>query len=404
MRNLLKKLFAVRNAQKLPSVGSSNAPRASSGSLPAISDIKELKGKRVLLRASLNAPVENGKVTETFRLEAAVPTIEFLKNAGAKVIILGHIGREPEESLKPVFEALKLMTGVAWGGPWRDAYSVIGSLKNGEAVLFENLRQDARESEGDDGLAKELAALGDLYVNDAFSDSHREHASITGVPKYLPSYFGQSFVHEYEELRKVMDPKHPAVFILGGAKFETKMPLVERYARVYDTVVIGGALANDIYKAKGYEVGRSLVSDIDLSGSELMNDPKIVVPFDVIVSNGEKNREVGARSVASDEYIYDAGPTSLKEIEGLVRDAKTVLWNGPLGNFEKGYSFGTEMLARVIAKSDAHSVVGGGDTIAAIRSLGLEDKFSFMSTAGGAMLVFLETGTLPAIDAVLNND
>ncbi len=372
-------------------------------SLPALSDIKDVKGKRVLLRASLNAPVEGGKVTETFRLEAALPTIEALKAKGAKVIVIGHIGREPNESLRPVHEALSLLTDISWGGPLRDAYSVVGSLKNGDAVLFENLRQDARESAGDDSLAKELADLADIYVNDAFSDSHREHASITGVPKYLPSYFGLSFTHEYEALLKVMTPKHPAVFILGGAKFETKMPLVERYAKVYDKVFIGGALANDIYKAKGYEVGKSLVSDVDLSDSELLHDPKIMVPVDVVVSNGQKNREAGARSVSSDEFIYDAGPTSLKEIEATIADAATILWNGPLGNFEKGFSFGTEMLARVIAKSDAYSVVGGGDTIAAIRSLGLEDRFGFMSTAGGAMLVFLETGTLPAIESVLNS-
>jgi phosphoglycerate kinase len=370
-------------------------------SLPAVTDITDLKGKRVLLRASLNVPIEDGEVTDTFRLEQAFPTLEYLKKQGARVIVIGHIGRETDESLKPVHKALSRMTDVAWGGQIDKAGGAVAALKDGEAILLENLRQDPRESDNSGLFAKELAHLADIYVNDAFSDSHREHASIVGVPRHLPSFFGHSFIHEYEALKQVMDPKHPAVFILGGAKFETKMPLVERYAKIYDRVVIGGALANDIYRARGYEVGKSLVSDIDLTDSKLLHDPKIVVPVDVVVKSSDGNREVGARGVSVDEFIYDAGPSALKEIENIVKEAKTILWNGPLGNFEKGFSFGTEMLARIIAKSDAYSVVGGGDTIAAIRSLGLEEKFNFMSTAGGAMLVFLETGTLPAIKAVL---
>lgn len=364
--------------------------------LPSIRDAKDLRGKRVLLRASLNVPVENGVVTETFRLEQALSTLDFLKKQGAKVVVIGHIGREPEESLKPVFEALRGMTDIKWGDN-------VADLQNGEAILLENLRQDKRESEGDDTLSKELAALADIYVNDAFSDSHREHSSITGVPKYLPSYFGISFLREYDALQKVMQPTSPAVFILGGAKFETKMPLVERYTQIYDTVFIGGALANDIFKARGFEVGKSLVSDVDLSGNAILENPRVMVPTDVVVKNGGGEREVGARGVEEGESILDIGPLALKELSTKLKDAKTILWNGPLGNFEKGYSLGTETLARAIAKSGAYSVVGGGDTIAAIRSLGLQDRFGFMSTAGGAMLVFLETGTLPAIDAVLNH-
>lgn len=363
--------------------------------MPDIRDVKDLQGKRVLLRASLNVPVEGGYVTETFRLEQALPTLDFLKKAGAKVIVIGHIGREANESLKPVFESLHTMTDIKWGDN-------VATLQNGEAMLLENLRQDPRESEGEDSLAKELAALADIYVNDAFSDSHREHSSIVGVPKYLPSYFGSSFLREYVALQKVMQPVSPAVFILGGSKFETKMPLVERYAQIYDTVFIGGALANDIFKARGYEVGTSLVSDIDLSGNDILENSRVMLPTDVVVKNGGGEREVGARGVESKEAILDIGPTALKELSAKLKGAKTILWNGPLGNFEKGYSLGTETLAQAIAKSSAYSVVGGGDTIAAIRSLGLQDRFGFMSTAGGAMLVFLEKGTLPAIDAVLN--
>ncbi len=388
----LLKFFKVKSG-----VGSNNH------TLPTIQDIKGLKGKRVLLRASLNAPVEDGKVTETFRLEQALESIEFLKNAGAKVIIIGHIGRKENESLKPVREALGLLTRVEWGGEISGASEKLAHLENGEAILLENLRQDPREGGNDDSFAQELAALGDLYVNDAFSDSHREHASIVGVPKYLPSYFGLSFLREYDALLKVMEPSHPAVFILGGAKFETKLPLVTRYAQIYDQIFIGGALVHDILKAQGYEIGKSLVSPIDLTGNPILDLENISVPSDVVVTDGVTRREVGVRAVLPEEFIYDAGPKTLKELEQLLHDAKTILWNGPLGNFEKGFSFGTETLARMVASSSAYSVVGGGDTIAAIRSLGLQGQFGFLSTAGGAMLVFLEKGTLPAIDAVLSS-
>lgn len=368
--------------------------------LPLVEDLKRLKGKRVLLRASLNAPVANLKVTETFRLEKTLPTINFLKKAGARVIIIGHIGRGKEESLKPVHEALNKFVEVKWGGKISETKVAIDALQNGEVVMLENLRQDEREVNGDDILAKELAGLADIYVNDAFSDSHREHASITGVPKYLPSYFGINFWQEYQSLKKAMRPESPSLFILGGAKFDTKMPLVVRYTTIYDKIFIGGALANDFFKAKGYEVGNSLVGDIDLKNNDILKNQKIEIPLDVVVDGASGVREVGPRAVREDEIIMDAGPTALKALEEMVQGAKTILWNGPLGNFEKGFSLGTEMLARTISKSDAYSVVGGGDTVAAIRSLGLDNRFSFMSTAGGAMLVFLETGTLPAIEAV----
>lgn len=369
--------------------------------LPSVHDIKDLKGKRVLLRASLNAPVSNGVVTETFRLESAVPTINFFKNAGAKVIIVGHIGREKDESLKPVFEKLNSMTKVEWGGDLKEAAAKIATIENGQAILLENIRQEERETKGDDSLAKELANLADVYVNDAFSDSHRQHASITGVPKHLPSYFGDSFIKEYEELKKVMEPERPSLFILGGAKFETKMPLVRRYAEVYDKVYLAGALANDFFKAKGFEIGHSMISEIDLNDDSILQNSKIMIPTDVVASNNNENRSAQSNGVTSEETIMDIGPESLKDLEEEVKKAKTILWNGPLGNFEKGFSAGTESLAKAIADSNAHSVVGGGDTIASIRSLNLNDRFGFMSTAGGAMLVFLETGTLPAIDAVL---
>jgi len=372
--------------------------------LPLIEGVKNIRGKRVLLRSALNVPIVDGKVSETFRLEQALPTIKWLQSKGAKVIVIAHIGRDENETLKPVYDVLQKLVKITWGGTLTEARESLANQKNGEVILLENLRQDKREVEAEQSLAEELAAIADIYVNDAFADSHRNHTSITGVPKYLPSYFGNSFNHEYQALKQAINPVSPSVFILGGAKFETKMPLVLNYSSTYDQIFIGGALANDIYKAKGYEVGKSLVSDVDLSNSEILRNPKIVPPVDVVVDGPQGVREVGPRAVKSTEIIMDAGPTSLKDLEAMIANANSVLWNGPLGNFEKGFTLGTEMLARIIAKSNAYSVVGGGDTIAAIRSLNLENNFSFMSTAGGAMLVFLETGTLPAIEAVVNKD
>jgi phosphoglycerate kinase len=368
----------------------------------SITDVRDLKGKRVLVRAGLNVPLENGVVRDEFRLTQALPTIRFLIEQGARVIVLAHIGREPEETLKPVYEALRKHISVAWAGGLisEEVDQKVAALTDGEVLLLENVRSDVREEEGDETFARALALHGDLYVNDAFSDSHRAHASIVGIPKYLPAYAGQLFVREYEALKKAFTPAHPALFILGGAKFETKMPLVARFVKEYDHVFIGGALANDFYKARGYEVGTSKVSDVDLSDSPMVTDARIVVPKDVVVEGPNGRATKAADAVATDEAIFDAGPEACKELESLINDARMILWNGPLGNFEKGYSEATEEVARMIARSSAYSIIGGGDTIAAIEKLKLDEKFCFVSTAGGAMLVFLETETLPGIEAL----
>lgn len=371
--------------------------------LPSILNVEDLKGKTVLLRASLNVPIKNGEVVECFRIESALETIKFLQNAEAKVVLIGHIGREPIETLEPVHRVLTTLVGSKWGGVISGAKEQLSSLQNGEVILFQNLRQDQREEDNDDVFAKELASLADIYVNDAFADSHRKHASIVGVPKYLPSYFGASFIKEYKALSTVMEPKRPSLFIIGGAKFDTKLPLILRYAKEYDQVFIGGALANDLFRARGLPVGQSLVSDIDLKDSELLSCQNIILPESVVVDGLAGKLEKDISEVNADEKILDAGRKSLESIKDLVKTASTILWNGPLGNYEMGFASGTETLAKMIAESGAYSVVGGGDTIASIRSLGLSDKFSFLSTAGGAMLTFLETGTLPAIDAVLRS-
>lgn len=371
--------------------------------LPQLSSITDLSGKRVLVRASLNVPVEDGVVVDPFRIMRGLPTIKFLSSKGAQVILMGHIGRDPEETMLPVYrEFLKhIPLTFTYDLLGAETIECIGNMKDGEVILLENLRRDPGEKENDPAFVKALASLADIYVNDAFSVSHREHASIVGVSKLLPSYAGLNFMHEYVELMKASAPVSPSLFMLGGAKFDTKMPLVEQFLNIYDHIFIGGALANDFFKARGYEVGKSLVSDVDLSGSPLLTHPKLLLPVDVIVADEEGSRETTPDDVEPGETILDAGPKTVAMLKPLIAEAETILWNGPLGNYEAEFFEGTQDVARLVAAALAHSVIGGGDTVAAIGALNLQDRFSFLSTAGGAMLDFLEDGSLPGIDALV---
>lgn len=373
--------------------------------LPKITDVKELSGKRVLLRSELNVPIENGEILNQFRLMRGLATINYLLSQNAKVILAGHIGREKKETLKPVFEVLSQNLDVRFTNDiaGADTKICVDEMKSGQVVMLENLRSDPRETKNDPEFARELASLADLYVNDAFSVSHREHASMVGIPKSLPSYVGLNFAHEYEELRKAMKPHHPSLFLLGGAKFATKMPLVSKYLEIYDRVFVGGALANDFFKALGFEVGTSLVSDIDLTNNPLLQDKKILLPVDVTVMGKEGVRTTGPKNVHKDEKILDAGPETISMLAPYIQEAQMVLWNGPFGDYEHGFNKATEDCARLIADAPGYSVVGGGDTIASIEALNTQEKYNFLSTAGGAMLAFLEHGTLPAIEALKDN-
>lgn len=370
--------------------------------ISSITECQDLAGKYVLVRASLNVPLKDGAVSNSFRLTQSLPTIKYLQEKRARIILISHIGRDEEDTLYPVFEALCGHLDL------RFSPEVTGStttkmrdeLQNGEVLLIENLRRDPREVENDKEFAQELARLGDLFVNDDFAASHRAHASLHALCELLPSYAGLSFLHEYEELSKVMQPSSPSLFILGGAKFETKMPLVEKYLDIYDHIFIGGALANDFFKAKGYEIGNSLVSDVSLEGSPLLTHPKVLLPTDVTAVKDDVPHITNAEQVNADEAILDIGPASIEMLAPYIRSAKTILWNGPMGNYENGFQKETLDLAAEIARSDAYSVVGGGDTVAAIESLKAEDEYGFLSTAGGAMLTFLEQGSLPAIEAL----
>ena len=349
---------------------------------------KNFKGKRVLLRVDFNVPLKNGKVSEDFRIKRTLPTIKLLQNKGVKIIILSHFG-ENKDSLRPVANYLKKrlknfrFIPAIFG---KTLEKTVSRMENGDILMLENLRTNPGEEKNDDDFAKKLASLGDVYVNEAFSVSHRKHASIVGIPKYLPSFAGLLFGEEVENLSRAFKPGHPFLFILGGVKFESKLGVLERFLKIADKIFIGGALANNFFKLKGIDINKS-ICDEKVSIKKYLNNPKIVLPVDIKKKDG---------------VILDIGPKSVKELSYLIKKAKFILWNGPLGNFEeKRFAAGTFEIARLIAKSRAVSIVGGGETIAAAAKAGVIKKFSFVSTGGGAMLQFLAKGTLPGVEALI---
>ncbi|MFA6432577.1 MAG: phosphoglycerate kinase [Candidatus Paceibacterota bacterium] len=372
--------------------------------MKTLRDIQYLEGVRVLLRVDFNVPVQAGAVTDDFRIRKAMPTIDFLRSKGAKVIMMSHlesIGGE-DGSLEPVAKHLERMGApVMFVRSLRSAGDLIDNeLKNGQCMLLENLRQNEGEKANDLKFAKELASLADIYVNDAFSVSHREHASIAGVPKFLPSYAGLGLEKEVKSLSLAFDPGHPFLFILGGAKFETKLPLLTKFLASADAVFVGGALSNDFFKARGYEVGVSLVSKGNIDLGVFLQSPKLLIPVDITNQKGEIK---DADALSSDDKIMDSGPKTMEALQKKIDEAKFILWNGPLGLYEDGYRGPTVELARMIgevAPRGATTIIGGGDTLAAVATLGIEDKFTFVSTGGGAMLDFLAKGTLPGIEAL----
>ncbi len=371
----------------------------------SVRKIQILENIPVLVRAALNVPVENGQVMGAFRLRRALRTIAFLQARGARTVLIGHIGEKGTETLEPVFRAMMPMVpGIQFchvsTGPV--ARAMVRELPPGGVLMLENLRRDAGEVANDTKFAADLADLGDVFVEDSFDVCHRAHASVVGVPEYLPSYAGLLVEEEVTELSKARAPKNPGIAIIGGAKFATKEPVLKRLLSTYDRVFVGGALANDFIKASGKPVGCSLVSDASQAEiRQLLGSRKLMLPIDYVVAPIGSRRSAGRialpHDVQPDEAILDNGPQTVLMLAERIKNAKTVLWNGPLGNYENGFVEGTEALAKVIASSKAYSVIGGGDTVAAIERLGLNERISFISTGGGAMLDFLADGTLPGL-------
>jgi 3-phosphoglycerate kinase len=359
----------------------------------------------VLVRAALNVPLEGGIVRNDHRLRRALPTLKYLSEQGARVIVASHSGEAGTETLKPVVDALsKLINGVSFceANTGELARKAVRGLSPGHILVLENLRRNPGEAANDLAFAHELAQLADVFVQDSFDTCHRAHASIMRVPRILPSYAGWELLEEVRELTKALTPLRPSLAIIGGAKFSTKEPVVKKLLEAYDKVFVGGALANDFIAAKGYPVGRSLVSHA--AGDEiktLLTHPHLVLPIDGRFVTSDGSSRVGSiDSATPDEAVLDHGPGTAALLVDLVKKSKAVLWNGPLGEYEKGYVETTDTVAKAIVGSSSYSVIGGGDTVAELERINLLDRFSFISIGGGAMLDFLAKGTLPGIAAL----
>ncbi len=390
-----------------------------------IKDI-DVKGKKVLVRVDFNVPLskENkGEIADDARIKAAIPTIDYLLENGACVILISHLGRPKGEnnadfSLKPVANWLEnhygekfhfLASDVVVDDKVKDE---VKSLNSGELALLENTRFVKGETKNDESFAKELASLADIYVNDAFGTSHRAHSSNVGVASLLPSAVGLLIEKEIDIMGKALeDPEHPFVAILGGAKVSDKIGVIDNLINKVDTILIGGGMAYTFLKAQGKEIGKSLLEEdkmdlsLDLIKKAKANNVEILLPIDAVIADeikaGAETQIVDIDNIPVDKEALDIGPKTAEMFAEKIKNAKTVVWNGPMGVFEiKEFSNGTNEVAKALADSSAITIVGGGDSALAIEMAGLKEKITHVSTGGGASLEFLEGKTLPGIAAI----
>lgn len=373
--------------------------------LPLITNSPQFfAGKRVLLRLDLNVPIDHGRVRDDYRIRESLPTINFLRGAGARVVIVSHIGKgKPEDTLASVAEYLHKEFPIVFLPSLMSPENIriTNAMSSGDVVMLENLRHNEGEEANDPEFARYLASLGDVYVNDAFAVSHRAHASIVGVPALLPHYSGLRLAEEVRRLAVAFAPEHPFLFVIGGAKISTKMPLLKKFLTIADHVFVGGAIANDFFKAEGDEIGTSLYEENEVSGlSEYIHHEHLLLPTDVVVKNTAGAHQCPLSGVRAGDMIVDVGTETIKNLESVIGSAKLIVWNGPLGFYEEGFTEGTRDVLGLIAGSRATSIIGGGDTVALINDMGAFNKFSFVSTGGGAMLEYLANETLPGIEAL----
>ena len=385
-------------------------------------DQVDVKGKRVLVRVDLNVPMDSGKVTDATRIERIAPTITEIADKGGKVILLAHFGRpkgrDPKDSLKPVAAAvadiIKRPVAFAEDCIGDVAKAAIDKMQPGEILCLENTRFYKEEEKSDPSFVEKLAALGDIYVNDAFSAAHRAHASTEGLGHKLPAYAGRTMQAEVEALSKALEhPQRPVAAVAGGAKVSTKLDLLGNLLDKVDVLIIGGAMANTFLLAQGKSVGKSLVEqDLLPTAREIMAKAKakgreIVLPVDVVVAKEFRahapSRVVDVEHVAADEMILDIGPRSVEHVISVLARSKTLVWNGPFGAFEmEPFDNGTVAVAEAAAEltqaGKIISVAGGGDTVAPLNVAGAAGRFSYVSTAGGAFLEWLEGKSLPGVE------
>jgi len=377
----------------------------------------DVKNKTIVLRAMLNVPIKDGKVGDKMRLRAALPTINYLISQGAKIILISHHSHEGQ-SLEPMAGALSELVGrpVAFASDCigEVALAAVKSLPSGGLLMLENLRFHPEEEANDEEFARTLASYGDIYVNDDFTTCHRSHASLVGIPKFIPAVAGLEVEEEVNTITSSIDnPKRPLVAIAGGAKISTKVPIISFLLDKVDVLFVGGAMANTFLLAKGLEVGNSLVElDQVETAKQIIKSAEekgktLLLPIDVVVTTDVKEalnvRVVLAGDVGIDDIIADLGPMSVLQLNEAIKPEGSVIWNGPIGIAEqKEFANGTEMVAEEIISSGAFSIVGGGDTADYVDGAGLADKFGFVSTGGGASLELMSGNTLPGIAALLD--
>ncbi|OHA14087.1 MAG: phosphoglycerate kinase [Candidatus Tagabacteria bacterium RIFCSPLOWO2_01_FULL_39_11] len=369
---------------------------------------KDVEGKKCLVRVDFNVSFKNGKFDDDFRIKRTLPLLNWLKEKNARTVLITHIeendGNIPklEEFFKlfrkyfiPKINFISDITG-------NKARKAVNSLKNGDIMLLENLRTDRGEIQNDSEFSEKLASLGDLYINEAFSVSHRMHSSVAGIADFLPSYAGFNFKREVEELSRALNPEHPFLVFIAGKKISTKEKVIGEFLEKADGVVLGGMMAVGFYAALGWNVGKSNIEGnyIQVIRDKFLKDKRIILPDKVVVLRGEKRIEVNARKVRDDDFIYDVSPSFFGSIKEKISKSKLILWNGPFGFLEKGFYAGTERLAQELIGSGASTVVGGGDTVKFLDSRQIINKFSFVSTGGGAMLEFIANETLPGIEVL----
>ena len=386
----------------------------------------DLKGKKVLLRVDLNVPMKNGAITETSRIEKIIPTIKLLLKKDAKIIIMSHIGRPKGKvvngmTLKPISEKLShlLQKNVFFNENLISENTLleINKIPNGSILMLENIRFNEGEEKNDSEFSKQLSSLGDIYVNDAFSCSHRSHASVEGITKHIPSYFGLQITEEINALKKITSEiEKPVSLIIGGSKISTKIKIINNLIKKFNNIIIVGGMGNTMLKHAGLNIGKSLCEyECGSLIKEILENSKkynceITIPKDVIVStslNGE-GKEKNINEIRDNEMILDIGLKTISSIEKIINNSRTILWNGPAGYFENpNFQNGTKKILELISQKTKNdkifSVAGGGETVAAINKFKKFDSFTFVSTAGGAFLEYLEGKTLPAIKALNQN-
>ena len=380
------------------------------------------QGKRALVRVDFNVPLDDGQqITDDTRIAAAVPTIQYLLEHGASVVLMSHLGRPKNKvvdklRLDPVATRLSELLGhevkKVTQTTGAEAEQAAHSLKPGEVLLLENTRFDAREEQNDDGMAQELARLGDVYVNDAFGAAHRAHASTEGVARHLPAVAGLLLEKELAYIGgAIEDPKRPFVTVIGGAKISDKIGVIENLLGKVDALLIGGGMANTFLLAQGHKVGDSLVEQEsvelarDLLQQAAERGVQLMLPIDVVVAdafdNNAKTQTALINEVSAGWRILDIGAKTIEQYSGVIKDAKTVIWNGPMGVFEMPkFAEGTRAIAQAMADAQATTIIGGGDSVAAVEQMNLADRMSHISTGGGASLELLEGKQLPGVAAL----